>query len=233
MITYEITGNQSEPNGTNTLSTSRGETYQVILPDKSKVWLNATSSISYSTSLRERDGERRVMLSGEAYFAVAKDKSRPFIVRTANQEVRVLGTHFNVNSYADKNSTVTTLEEGSVMVNPLNKKINPTILKPGQQSLFNGSSLSIETANMEAALGWKNGLFVFDQASVPEVMQQISRWYNIDVEYKGVIPEDKIGGDISRQSDLSAVLRMLELVNIRYKIINTSSGNDLKIVINP
>ncbi|MBN9284108.1 MULTISPECIES: FecR family protein [unclassified Flavobacterium] len=233
LITYEITGNQSEPNGTNTLSTSRGETYQVILPDKSKVWLNATSSISYSTSLRERDGERRVMLSGEAYFAVAKDKSRPFIVRTANQEVRVLGTHFNVNSYADKNSTVTTLEEGSVMVNPLNKKINPTILKPGQQSLFNGSSLSIETANMEAALGWKNGLFVFDQASVPEVMQQISRWYNIDVEYKGVIPEDKIGGDISRQSDLSAVLRMLELVNIRYKIINTSSGNDLKIVINP
>lgn len=233
LITYEITENQSEPNGTNTLSTSRGETYQVILPDKSKVWLNAASSISYSTSLRERDGERRVMLSGEAYFAVAKDKSRPFIVKTNSQEVRVLGTHFNVNSYADKNSAVTTLEEGSVMVNPLNKKINPTILKPGQQSLFNGSSLSIETANMEAALGWKNGLFVFDQASVPEVMKQISRWYNIDMEYKGKIPDDKIGGDSSRQSDLSAVLRMLELVNVRYKIVNPSSENDLKIIINP
>lgn len=233
LITYEISGDQSEPNSTNTLSTSRGETYQVILPDKSKVWLNAASSITYSTSLKERGEERRILLSGEAYFEVAKNKTRTFIVKTSSQEVKVLGTHFNVNSYADKNRIVTTLEEGSVMVNPLDKKINPVVLKPGQQSLLNGASLSIEPANLEAVLGWKNGLFVFEQASVPDVMKEISRWYNIDVEYNGKIPDDKIGGGISRQSDLSAVLRMLELVNVKYKIVSTTSSSSLKIVINP
>jgi len=233
LITYEISGDQSEPNSTNTLSTSRGETYQVILPDKSKVWLNAASSITYSTSLKERGEERRILLSGEAYFEVAKDRTRPFIVKTNAQEVKVLGTHFNVNSYADKNRIVTTLEEGSVQINPLDKRINPVVLKPGQQSQLSATSLSIEPANMESVLGWKNGLFVFEQASVPDVMKEISRWYNIDVEYNGKIPDDKIGGGISRQSDLSAVLRMLELVNVKYKIVSTTSSGSLKIVINP
>ncbi|MPT34290.1 MAG: DUF4974 domain-containing protein, partial [Flavobacterium sp.] len=232
LITYEISDDQSEPNSTNTLSTSRGETYQVILPDKSKVWLNAASSITYSTSLKERGEERRILLSGEAYFEVAKDRTRPFIVKTNTQEVKVLGTHFNVNSYENESTVKTTLIEGSIIVKPtISTNIKAKKLIPGQQADLNKSSLLIYKADIESVLAWKNGLFTFNEASVLEVMQQISRWYDIDVEYKGVIPDEKISGGISRQSDLKAVLKMLELINIKYQLENSASGK--KIIINP
>ncbi|WP_410220771.1 FecR family protein [Pedobacter sp.] len=230
-LVYEVQADHTAPHTTNTLTTTRGETYEVILPDQTKVWLNAASSLTYSASLGLRGEARTVKLSGEAYFEVAHDKTRPFIVHTATQEVKVLGTHFNVNSYGDNGQTVTTLAEGSVQVQPAVNSLSAKVLKPGQKSVLGRSTINISAANLETDLAWKNGLFTFEDATVPEVMQQISRWYNIEVAYNGAIPNERISGGISRQSELRSVLKMLELIKISYKLENTPTGK--KIIINP
>jgi transmembrane sensor len=208
----------------NTISTPLGGQYQINLPDGTKVWLNAASSLKFPASFASLR-ERRVELSGEAYFEVVHDKRLPFIVKTSRQEVRVLGTHFNINSYDDDASTKTTLLQGSVLVHGLRKKPGQeerdfAVLKPGQQSTLD-RSITVSEADVEMVTAWKDGNFLFNDTDLPSIMKQLARWYNVDIDYSNV-PADRIfTGFISRDVNLSKVLEMLEVTGgIKFKIDN-------------
>ncbi|NQX56900.1 DUF4974 domain-containing protein [Pedobacter panaciterrae] len=191
----------------NVLSTARGETYMVVLPDKSKVWLNAASSLIYNTNMNISE-ERVVSLEGEAYFEVAKDKTRPFVVISKGQEIEVLGTHFNVNAYDDEPAVATTLLEGSVQVTAGENK---QILKPGFQAINNKGSIKIKEADVETAVDWKEGDFYFENADFRSVMRKISRWYDVEIIYDPSVPETiTSNGVIPRNNKLSAVLKSIE-----------------------
>ena len=191
----------------NVLSTARGETYMVVLPDKSKVWLNAASSLIYNTNINISK-ERVVSLEGEAYFEVAKDKARPFVVISKGQEIEVLGTHFNVNAYDDEPAIATTLLEGSVQVAAGENK---QILKPGFQAINNKGSIKIKQADVETAVDWKEGDFYFENADFRSVMRKISRWYDVEIIYDPSVPETiTSNGVIPRNNKLSAVLKSIE-----------------------
>ena len=199
----------------NTISTPKGGQYQLELPDGSLVWLNATSSIRFPTSFVEK--ERRVEITGEAYFEVAKNRNKSFIVAANNAEVQVLGTHFNINAYNDEDDIKTTLLEGSVrFVNG----VNSNILKPGQQSQLtkNGSLNVVNDVDVEKVIAWKNGLFDFDNAGIETIMRQLSRWYNVDVEYNGKT-DDLFIAEMRRNIKLSDALKALELTGkVRFDI---------------
>lgn len=196
----------------NTLSTAKGEQYQVNLPDGTKVWLNAASSLTYAPSFSGK-AERRVQLNGEAYFEVAKDKLHPFIVKTQDQEVKVLGTHFNVNSYQDESTEKTTLLEGSVNVN------NKAVLQPGQQSVVSDAgNVRVQQADLDGAVAWKNGYFQFNDVPLQTIMRQISRWYDIEVIYKGTLTNDAFNGTIDRKASLSRILKILEKGGVKFSI---------------
>jgi transmembrane sensor len=212
----EYTAQQNQPvtNTFNTIETPKGGQYQLRLPDGTKVWLNADSKLIYAVTLIG-NGKREVRLSGEAYFQVAKDKEHPFVVKTATQDVTVLGTHFNINSYSDEVSTITTLEEGSVSVST---KGQEKIIAPGEQIINNGKVLKVQQAAMETVFAWKDGLFEFKDADVRTIMPQISRWYNIDVVYEGALPKDLITGAISRHSNLAAVLKIFEMLHLKFRL---------------
>jgi len=194
----------------NTIETPKGGQYQVRLPDGSKVWLNAASKLIYPVSFIGR-GQREVTLSGEAYFEIAKDKSHPFHVKTLKQDVEVLGTHFNINSYADEPNTRTTLLEGSV-------KVNDAILKPGQQSVLAGGKIKVVPADLEEAVAWKNGLFRFENADLPTVMRQIARWYDVDIVYPAQIPAGTFTGEVYRNMTASKVLDGIGFTGVKFKI---------------
>ena len=206
-LVYELKDSESESNKINTLSTAKGETYQVRLPDGSLVWLNAASSLTYSAALTERR-QRRVKLSGEAYFEVAKDKTHPFVVESKGQEVEVLGTHFNVNAYDDEPAIATTLLEGSVQVTAGKKQ---QILKPGFQAINSGSSIKVTEADIDNVIDWKEGDFYFENADFRSVMRKIGRWYDVDIIYDPSVPEAiTSNGVIPRDNKLSAVLKSIE-----------------------
>jgi len=191
----------------NVLSTARGETYMVVLPDKSKVWLNAASSLIYNTNMNISK-ERVVSLEGEAYFEVAKDKARPFVVISKGQEIEVLGTHFNLNAYDDEPAVATTLLEGSVQVTAGENK---QILKPGFQAVNNKGFIKIKEADVETAVDWKEGDFYFENADFRSVMRKISRWYDVEIIYDPSVPETiTSNGVIPRNNKLSAVLKSIE-----------------------
>nr|WP_121269301.1 FecR family protein [Pedobacter schmidteae] len=198
----------------NTISTPRGGQYQVNLPDGTKIWLNAASSLRYPTVFNE--GKRKVQLTGEAYFEVAKDKTHPFIVATDKQEIEVLGTHFNVNSYTDENVTKTTLLEGSVKVSIL-KSQSASFLKPGQQSVLRNNGLNVYTVDTEETVAWKNGYFQFNEADLGSIMRQLSRWYNIDVVIEGKLPDDLFHFKVPRNLSLNDVLKIFETNGINFK----------------
>ncbi|QXU42859.1 FecR family protein [Pedobacter sp. D749] len=200
-----------------TLSTAMGETYRLRLPDQSEVWLNASSSIKFPASFASAK-LREVELTGEAYFEIAKDKTHPFIVKTNLQEVQVLGTHFNINSYADHQKTLTTLLEGSVQVS--NHAEQGKIIKPGEQSIVqDGQPITVAPADIKNVMAWKNGYFRFRNESIKEVMAKIIRWYNIDVVYTGEVSDEKFNGNISRQKNISEVLTMLSYSNdVKFKV---------------
>lgn len=207
-----------DPAATNTLSTAKGETYQVLLPDGSAVWLNAASSLTYPASFAKLD-KRRVELRGEGYFQVAKDKAHPFVVVTGRQEVTVLGTHFNINAYADEPAVKTTLIEGSVKVSAVADSQLVKILKPGQQAAFGSHAIQVAAIDPELAVAWKNNQFIFESDDIRYIMRMISRWYNLEVEYVGPVPEDKFGGAISRFENVSKVLIPLEATgNVKFKL---------------
>jgi transmembrane sensor len=197
----------------NTLSTTNGETFQVRLPDGSLVVLNAASSLTYPTNLNHTP-ERRVKLYGEAYFEVAKVLGKPFIVTTDKQQVEVLGTHFNINSYADELSTKTTLLEGMVKVASLGAGKHSSILKPGQQAVAKSDGFLMREVNITQAVAWKNGTFDFDNEDIQSVMRKISRWYNVAVEFEGSISKERFNGALSRKKNISQMLKMLESTGV-------------------
>lgn len=210
-LIYEMKGTDAGANQTNTLSTARGETYQVRLPDGSVIWLNSASSLTYSPNLLIK-GKRIVTLTGEGFFEVAKDATHPFIVKTSNQEVEVLGTHFNINSYQDEPTIATTLIEGSVRVS---SNGNQKLIRPGQQVLNKGHLLKIKEVNVEQVIDWKDGDFNLTGIDFREAMRKIARWYNVEMVYDPSIPENiQADGWISRNQKLSAVLDMIEKTGI-------------------
>ncbi|WP_158796893.1 FecR family protein [Pedobacter sp. L105] len=200
----------------NTIVTPRGGQYMIILPDGTKVWLNAASSLKYPTEFQ--GNERRVELTGEAYFEVAKNAAKPFFVKTISQTVEVLGTHFNVSSYADETTTKTTLLEGSVKVSGTNGR-QEIKLKPGQQAVGMASTLKVlSDPDIDEAMAWKNGKFLFRNASLPTIMRQLSRWYDVDVEYQGDTPERHYRGRVSRDVPVSQVFEILKTSGINFTI---------------
>ena len=200
----------------NTIETPKGGQYQVRLPDGSNVWLNAASALTYPLSFAS-EKPRKVDLTGEGYFEIAKDQSRPFIVKTSTQEVEVLGTHFNINSYTDEPAVKTTLIEGRVKVSVIDGK--DKILKPGQQSALTGSNMQITNIDPELAVAWKNSQFVFESDDIRYIMRMVSRWYNVEVEYVGPVPDSKFGGAVSRFENVSEVLKSLESTGrVKFKI---------------
>lgn len=200
----------------NTITTPRGGQFRITLPDGSKVWLNAESSLKYPIAFTGR--ERRVEMSGEAYFEVAKNLKQPFIVTANGMEIKVLGTHFNVMAYDDEKKMITTLLEGSVNVGGGSEDV---MLKPGQQSLYsrNGGSIKIRAGNPEEAVAWKNGYFMFKNENIQSIMRKIARWYDVEVEYRGDIKRKAFGGTISKFENVSEVLKTMELTGtIQFKI---------------
>ncbi|MFD2556651.1 FecR family protein [Sphingobacterium tabacisoli] len=202
-------------NTKNTLSTAKGETYQLVLPDGSKIWLNSASSISFSSTIGH-GSIRKVSLEGEGYFEIAKSKI-PFVVETASQKVEVLGTHFNIEAYKSGEAVVkTTLIEGRVKVLSNGES---SILSPGQQAVSKTGRLSIHEEDLETVLAWKNGFFKFD-GNLVDVMETLSRWYDVKVDYRADVPKElSLWGYVSRSNDLVSILSQLERTNkIRFEI---------------
>jgi len=191
----------------NTLLTARGHQYQLTLADGTKVWLNASSSLRFSVNFKGQK-QRKVMLEGEAYFEVAKNPEVPFVVVTDKQEIKVLGTHFNVKSDQNASSSATTLLEGSVIVN------NSVKLVPGEQLVASGNGLSKRRVNVEDVIAWKNGFFNFEGKQIPEIMDELARWYDFEVRYAGAIPKDKVDATISRKKRVDEVLDLLEMTGL-------------------
>jgi ferric-dicitrate binding protein FerR (iron transport regulator) len=214
-VLYDLASEKTKKVVYNTIATPKGGQYQLELPDGSLVWLNASSSIHFPTSFTEKD--RRVEITGEAYFEVAKDASKPFIVAVNNSEVQVLGTHFNVNAYNDEEEVRTTLLEGSVKFVDGN---NTSLLQPGQQSQLakNGIVKVVSNVDVDEVMAWKNGLFSFENAGIETIMRQLSRWYDVEIEYKGKT-DDIFVAEISRNIKLSDALKALELTGrVKFEI---------------
>ncbi len=187
------------------MSTPSGGQYRLQLADGTKVWLNAVSSVTFPTSFTGRD--RTIAVTGEVYLEVASDKSRPFIVRTPSDTIAVLGTSFNINAYPDEGAGKISLLTGKIRVNKL-------VLTPGQ-ALINGK---ISSTNPQQDIAWKNGLFDFNNADVPAIMRQLSRWYDVEIVYDGKIPELRFTGNLQRKLTLTQVIRSLAEVDIRLKL---------------
>lgn len=209
----------NNPGTFNTIETPKGGQYQINLPDGTRVWLNAASSLRYPTKFN--GNTRSVTLNGEGYFEVAKMKTGagkriPFIVKTGNQEVEVLGTHFNINSYDDEELIKTTLLEGSVRVSVTGtasgdrKNELSKLLKPGEQSQLAANAIKVKAVDTETIMAWKNGDFVFNGDDLKSIMKKVSRWYDVEVIYKGDFDHLKFGGYISRSKNISSVLGIME-----------------------
>ena len=198
----------------NTMTTPKGRQFQLTLPDGTKVWLNAASSLHYPTAFT--GSQREVDVTGEAYFEVAQDNQHPFIVNIdETTRIQVLGTHFNINAYSDEASINTTLLEGSVKVISRNEKV---VLRPGQQAQTKPSKTTVTNANTEKVMAWKNGIFNFQDATLEEVMRQLQRWYDIDVTYEKGIPKLEFIGKMGRDLSLSEVLGGLELSKVHFRL---------------
>ncbi len=197
----------------NSISTPKGGTYQIILPDGTRVWLNASSTLEYPN--RFSGATRTVELTGEAYFEIAHNQHKPFYVAANGTRVKVLGTHFNVMAYADEAFVETTLLEGSVSVSTGN--VN-RIIKPGEQAQTARESMNVVKANLEKAVAWKNGYFYFKDTDLKTVMRQISRWYNVDVEYRGDVPTTVFSGKMYKNVHASKVLDILSYFKVNFKI---------------
>ena len=212
--------------GYNTISTPRGGEYQVILPDGSKVWLNSASSINFPTVFSE--SERNVVITGEAYFEVASNASKPFIVKANGTSVQVLGTHFNVMAYTNEGSVKTTLLEGSVKVSSGRES---NIIKPGEQAQITNGKINVSAANLEEAVAWKNGYFYFRNTDIKTVMRHISRWYDVDVEYRGAVPETVFSGKMYRNVNASKVLEILSYFKVNFIIEQPVTPSDKKTIV--
>jgi transmembrane sensor len=212
---------KSDVNQIITIATPRGGTYQVLLADGSKVWLNAASTLRFPASF-ERQDRRNVELVGEAYFEISKVKGQEFIVNTKNQRVEVLGTHFNVNGYLDEADVKTTLVEGSVRVSiPDTKLAKNIVLVPGQQSMVFSTSMKVKEVDVNDVIAWKEGKFIFVRENVKSIMKKISRWYNVEIVYEGDVSNKYLGGSVSRFKNVSEVLEKLSATKaVQFRIEN-------------
>lgn len=202
----------------NTVTTPRGGQYQIILPDGSKVWLNAASSLKFPTAFSGKN--RYVELKGEAYFEVTKNKNLPFMVKSSDQLIEVLGTHFDINNYPEEPEAKTTLLEGRVKASSGKGAV---YLDPGQQAVVSkadspGNIKVLKDIDTEECMAWKNGNFQFENAGIETVMRQLSRWYNVDIEYSGKIPNDHFSGSFSRNMNISQAFKLLEFSGANFKI---------------
>ncbi len=233
------TTDTNEPEEYNTLTTPPGYQFSVVLPDGTKVWLNAASTLNYPTVF---NGKRRVELTGEAYFEVTPNKNAPFLVSVNKQsEIEVLGTSFNIHAYTNEPVMHTTLITGKVKVHAIPvstdrsfKNSKGNLLKPGQQIALPHSSSSsspfssekviresiktLDPMDIEKVLAWKNGIFNFENASLEEVMRQIARWYDLDIIYEKGIPPITFGGQISRNVSLRSLLKGLEDAQVHFRL---------------
>ncbi len=223
-LLYNVSNKYTDPQNSitayNTLSTPRGGQYQIVLPDGSKVWLNSVSSLRFPVAFAKN--KRKVELSGEAYFEVAKNKNAPFIISVNKHEIEVIGTSFNISAYSVK-TTKTTLIAGLVKVK---KGSNSRIIKPGEKAIVN-ELIEVSDADTEQDVAWKNGLMSFNNEDIRSIMLQVSRWYDVEVVYAGKVPERKFTGEITRNAKLSELLKILELSDINFKI------DDRRIIISP
>lgn len=214
------------PAPVNVLTTPKGGTYQVTLSDGTKVWLNSASSLVFPAAFA--GAERRVQLSGEAFFEVAKNKAVPFYVDVKETTIRVYGTQFNIDAYADEQTVKTTLVEGSVQVT---KGGVHRMLVPGQQAVTRDalSSIAVGEVNVMNAMAWKNGYFVFDDENIHAIMTKVSRWYDVSVEYKGKFDNQKFGGSFYRYKSINELLHYLEkLGTVHFEI----SGRKITVINN-
>jgi len=211
-LAYNATRDPARSSGTdriafNTLSTNASNQYQLILPDGSHIWLNAASSVKFPVSFSSR--ERSVEITGEAYFEIAKDARRPFLVHYKDMTVQVLGTSFNVNAYADEQSVATTLLDGSVKVLRGN---DHTMLAPTQQVQLSSAGMKVlSDINTDEIVAWKDNEFYFRKADIRGIMRQLARWYNIKVDYEGQNITERFYARIPRSVPLSQVLKALSL----------------------
>ncbi|NOW98085.1 FecR family protein [Mucilaginibacter sp. SG564] len=197
----------------NTAATPRGGQYQLVLADGTRVWLNAASSVKYPVEFS--GSERKVELTGEAYFEVAHDQKRPFRVVSNGQMVEVLGTHFNINAYDNEQAVKTTLLQGSVRIVA---GANIKTIKPGEQAQLKHGQVTVNAVDTDEAVAWKNGFFNFNDADIGTVMRQLTRWYDLEVKYEGSIPQRQFTGEISRNVTARQILDILSFKKIHYRI---------------
>jgi transmembrane sensor len=214
-LLYQAASNPEAVAAFNTLSTPRGGTFQLTLSDGTRVWLNAASSIKYPTAFTGK--ERRVVITGEAYFEVIHNAKQPFIVSANNIEVTDIGTHFNINAYENETHIKTTLFEGSIS---LKSDHYNSLLKPGEQAQSGSDSKinMLQPEELNQVIAWKTGYFNFRDADLPTVMRQLERWYDIDVRYNGQVPARRFRGELPRSMTLKEVLNVLREIKINYKI---------------
>lgn len=209
-LSYKLLNEKPSHNFYNRLVTPRGGQFRVILSDGTKIWLNAASSIRYPVAFT--GNERKVEITGEAYFEVAKNASMPFKVKIGERaEVEVLGTHFDINAYGDESTTNTTLLEGSVKFTGLAVE-NSIMIVPGEQAQLNESNqIKVnKLPDAEQVISWKNGSFDFTNANLEMVMRQLARWYNVEIVFEDTIPTKRFNGEIQRTLEMSQVIRLLE-----------------------
>ncbi|SMC69661.1 FecR family protein [Pedobacter nyackensis] len=206
VLAFNPEENRNNRKGYNLLKTPRAGEYKMILPDGTKVWLNAVSSLRFPTSFNK--SERRVELTGEAYFEVAHNKDMPFKVAFNKTEVEVLGTHFNISTFSGKSKT--TLIEGSVKVTEGGK---PQLLKPGEEAVVNNGAVNIHKTDTYKSIAWKEGAFYFKEDLMTDIMNQLFRWYDVEIIYKGNPDTKRYSGNIRRQATLNQALEMLNAVS--------------------
>ena len=211
-------------NGTNTLTTPRGRQFQLKLADGTRVWLNAASSLSYPTAFT--GPQRKVTVTGEAYFEVAPNPQQPFVVATARSVVEVLGTRFNIRAYEAASQISTTLVDGAVRVSADQKGISPVVLKPGQVSILTATQMLVDKADTDKTLAWKNGYFNFDGATLQQVLNELQRWYDIDVVYEGNVKNIRFGGELSRSKSLGQIITALKDNEVHFHL----EGNKLTVL---
>lgn len=221
-IVYTAAQNLAAAELFNIIKTPRGGQFQLDLPDGSKVWLNASSSLRFPVLFAGK--ERTVELNGEAYFEVAKKTGQPFKVKINGMEVNVLGTHFNVMGYQDEDVTKTTLLEGAVKIISNGRE---NFLKPGQQAAISLlQNIQVNNVNTEEAVAWKNNLFSFNHSNIQSVMRQVARWYDVDVQYNGTVKKF-FNGTIPRDMNASKVFKILEATGgVHFQI----AGNKVTVI---
>lgn len=202
----------------NTVTTSKGRQFRVVLPDGTKVWLNAASYLRFPVAFNAK--ERMVEFSGEAYFEVAKNAAQPFRLKVPGKiDLEVLGTVFNVNAYTNESNSYTTLAEGAVRISLTGRTGGTVVLKPGEQLQAGGAGMEVtRNANVEQATAWKNGLFNFEGMGLREMMRQLERWYDLEVVYEGNVPDVRFFGEMSRTLKLSDVLAGLERSDVHFRL---------------